>query len=169
MRKAVVLLAGLVLLAFVNFGIYQRERLLTDGRIVLLKLTPVDPRSLMQGDYMRLNFEAADQAFPWPRRSHLADGHIVVALDAQRVGHFRRFADARPPAGNEVVLRYRMRGGQPNFATNAYFFEEGQAQSYAGAAYGEFRVGADGEMILTQLRDARLQPLRVVRRDQGSM
>lgn len=168
MRKAVALLAGLALLAFVNFGIYQRERLLTDGRIVLLKLSPVDPRSLMQGDYMRLNFEAADQAFPWQRRKDLADGHVVVALDAQGVGHFRRLADSRPLARDEIALRYRMRGGQPNFATNAYFFEEGQARAYAGAAYGEFRVGADGEMILTRLRDARLRPLPGERQDQGS-
>ena len=168
MRKAVALLAGLAILAFVNFGIAQRERLLTEGHIVLLRLSPVDPRSLMQGDYMRLNFEAADQAFPRPGRSKLADGHIVVALDGQRVGHFRRFADSRPLARDEIALRYRIRGGQPNFATNAYFFEEGQAQAYAAAAYGEFRVGADGEMILTQLRDSRFRILRAVRQDRRS-
>ena len=158
MRKAVALAAGLAILAFVNVGIYQRERLVTDGRVVLLKLSPVDPRSLMQGDYMRLNFEAADQAFRSQNRPP-RDGHVVVALDGQNVGHFRRLADARPLAPGEIALRYRIRGGQPNFATNAYFFEEGQAQAYAEAAYGEFRVGGDGEMILTGLRDARLRPL----------
>ena len=160
MRKAVALVAGLAVLAFVNFGIYQRERLVTGGRIVLLKLSPVDPRSLMQGDYMRLNFEAADQAFPWQSRIGLADGHIVVGLDGRNVGHFRRFADRRPLAADEVVLRYRIRGGQPRLATDAYFFEEGQANVFANAAYGEFRVGADGEMILTGLRDARYALLK---------
>jgi len=162
MRKAVALAAGLAVLAFVNFGIYQRERLVTDGRVVLLKLSPVDPRSLMQGDYMRLNFEVADQAFPFQSRP-LLDGHVVVALDGQNVGHFRRLADTRPLAAGEVALRYRIRAGQPNFATNAFFFEEGQAQAYAGAAYGEFRVGGDGEMILTGLRDARFRTLGVRR------
>ncbi len=163
MRKVLALLAGLALLAFVNFGIYQRERLLTEGRVVLLKLSPVDPRSLMQGDYMRLNFEVADLAFPWQDRKKLADGRIVVGVDRRNVGHFRRLADARPLAADEIALRYRMRGGEPNFATNAYFFEEGQAQAYASAAYGEFRVGEDGEMILTRLRDARFQALQVAR------
>ncbi len=163
MRKVLAILAGIALLAFVNFGIYQRERLLTDGRVVLLKLSPVDPRSLMQGDYMRLNFEAADQAFPWQDRKKLADGRIVVGVDRQNVGHLRRFADARPLAADEIARRYRVRGGQPNFATNAYFFEEGQAQAYAGAAYGEFRVGEDGEMILTRLRDAHFRVLQGAR------
>ena len=160
MRKAIVLAAGLAILVFVNFGIYQRERLLTDGQIVLLRLAPVDPRSLMQGDYMRLDFEVARKAFPFGTRQPPDDGHIVVALDPHRVGHFRRFADGRPLARGEIALRYRIRGGRPHFATNAYFFEEGQARAFEKAEYGEFRVGADGDMILTNLRDDRLRPLR---------
>lgn len=159
MRKAIVLAAGLAVLAFVNLGIYQRERLLTEGRVVLLKLSPIDPRSLMQGDYMRLNFEVADQAFPFESRARPSDGHIVVGIDRRGVGHFRRFADSRPLAADEVALRYRVRAGRPNFATNGYFFEEGQARAYADAAYGEFRVADDGEMILTGLRGGRLEPL----------
>ena len=159
MRKAVALLAGLVVLMFVNYGIWQRELLVTEGKVVLLRIGPVDPRSLMQGDYMRLDFEIAGQAFPFESRGKLKDGHIVVALDEHGVGQFRRFADARPLAPDEVALRYRVRGGQPNFATNAFFFEEGQARAYENAEYGEFRVAGDGEMILTGLRDARLRAL----------
>lgn len=161
LRKAIALVAGLAILAFVNFGIYQRERLVTHGRIVLLELAPVDPRSLMQGDYMRLNFDVATRAFASSRRDQEgADGKIVVALDPNHVAHFRRFADGRPLAPDERALRYRFRGGQPNFATNAYFFEEGQAEAYQAARYGEFRVAEDGEMILTGLRDERLKVLK---------
>ena len=159
MRKAVLLLAGLAMLAFVNLGIYQRERLLTEGRIVFLRLSPVDPRSLMQGDYMRLNFEVADQAFPAAESTPKADGHIVVLLDPGGIARFRRFADGRPLAPGEIELRYRIRAGRAQFATDAYFFEEGRADDYAGAAYGEFRVGADGDMILTGLRGPGLEPL----------
>lgn len=160
MRKAIALLAGLAILAFVNFGIYQRELLLTEGRIVLLQLAPVDPRSLMQGDYMRLNFDVAVRAFPFESRNRLSDGHIVVALDGRHVGQFRRLADGKPLAPDEVALRYRVRAGQPNFATNAFFFEEGQARAYETARYGEFRVANDGEMILTGLRDDRFRQLK---------
>lgn len=159
MRKAILLLAGLLVLAIVNFGIYQRERLLTDGRIVLLRLSPVDPRSLMQGDYMRLNFEVADQAFPAMAFDRRGDGHIVVRVDPRGVGAFRRFGDGRPLEPGEMALRYRIRDGRPNFATNAYFFQEGRAEHYARAAFGEFRVGADGDMILTGLRGSRLEKL----------
>ena len=154
MRKAIAILAGLAMLAFVNFGIWQRERLVTEGEVVLLELAPVDPRSLMQGDYMRLNFALANRAFPFGSPS-LQDGRLVAVLDANRVASFRRFDDGTPLAPGEIALRYRVRNGLPNFATNAYFFEEGSAERYANVAYGEFRVGQDGEMILTGLRDAR--------------
>ncbi|MFX7329222.1 GDYXXLXY domain-containing protein, partial [Acinetobacter baumannii] len=34
----------------------QKEMLLKEGQLVLLPLAPVDPRSLMQGDYMALRY-----------------------------------------------------------------------------------------------------------------
>ena len=160
MRKLVALVAGLAVLGFVNFGIWQREQLVTGGRVMLLRLSPVDPRSLMQGDYMRLNFEVADRAFPWRSRPRRGDGHVVVGLDARRVGHFRRIDRGGALARDEIKLRYRIRGGDAKFATNAYFFEEGQAAAFEPAQYGEFRVAEDGEMILTGLRDAGLRPLK---------
>lgn len=157
--KLVALVAGIAVPAIANLGICARENLVRHGRVVLLELAPVDPRSLMQGDYMRFNFALANQAFPFQRRQPPPDGHIIVALDAKDVAHFRRFANGRPLAPDEVALRYRIRGGQPNFATNAYFFEEGQARTFENAAYGEFRVSTGGDMILTGLRDARFAVL----------
>uniref|UniRef100_UPI00194032D6 GDYXXLXY domain-containing protein n=1 Tax=Bordetella pseudohinzii TaxID=1331258 RepID=UPI00194032D6 len=66
-RRAAVVLAGLALvLAVCNITIYQREQLLAHGQVAILELAPVDPRSLMQGDYMALRF-AAGTAGPQPR------------------------------------------------------------------------------------------------------
>ena len=159
MRKSIALLAGLAILAFVNFGIWGRERLLTEGQVVLLELAPVDPRSIMQGDYMRLDFDLARKAFPFGSRRDTADGKVIVAVDRNRVASFRRLDDGRPLAPDESALRYRMRGAWPNFGTNAYFFEEGSAKAYENARYGEFRVDSEGEMILTGLRNDKYRPL----------
>ncbi|WP_293650426.1 GDYXXLXY domain-containing protein, partial [Thiolapillus sp.] len=57
MKKLRFLLIGLVILVVINIGIYHKERLLAEGTPLLLKLAPMDPRSLMQGDYMALNYQ----------------------------------------------------------------------------------------------------------------
>ncbi|MCL1487153.1 MAG: GDYXXLXY domain-containing protein [Marinobacter sp.] len=55
-RRIIGLLALLVALAMVNLSVFQKEQQLAHGKVVYLDLAPVDPRSLMQGDYMTLSF-----------------------------------------------------------------------------------------------------------------
>lgn len=156
MRRAVAAAAAVAILGAVNWSIASREAILDSGKVVLLELAPVDPRSLMQGDYMALRYRIANDAFPG--KTIAADGHLVVAVGADGVAKFARIDDGSALAPGEVRLRYRWRDGL-KFATNAYFFEEGTASRYSAARFGEFRVGGDGEMILTRLRDANRKPL----------
>lgn len=130
--------AVLLVLGVVNYSIFAKEIIRSHGDRVLLELAPVDPRSLMQGDYMALRFTLADQI-----RAETG-GTVPVVLDENRVA--RLDPEARP---GSLRLRYRMRQGQVWLGTNAYFFEEGDAERFAGARYGEFRVDRDtGEAVL---------------------
>lgn len=166
-RSIFAFIVGLLILSAINWTIYAREKLLTEGRIVLLELAPVDPRSLMQGDYMALRFKVATDAFPnmnvnWRRGSMMeqqsdapADGHLLLNLDEHGVGHFHKIAQVGETAqSKQVLMRYRIRNNQVKFGTNAYFFEEGQADTYAKAKYGAFRVAPNGDMILSALHAA---------------
>ncbi len=56
MNKIIVAVTLLVILAAVNWAIWDKEGHLAEGEVMYLELAPVDPRSLMQGDYMALNF-----------------------------------------------------------------------------------------------------------------
>lgn len=158
MRKAVVLGGLIVILAIVNWQIAGKERVLRDGAPLLLELAPVDPRSLIQGDYMRLDYAIAREIArreEWPR-----DGQIVVAADVDGVARFvRRHEPGAPLDAREHLLRYRRRAGRIRIGTDAWFFQEGQADRYAGARYGELRVDDAGESLLVGLRDAARQPL----------
>ncbi len=167
MRRLIALLWAVVVLAAVNLSIAGKERLLAEGSVVYLELAPLDPRSLMQGDYMRLNYTVANAARQALLASHglgrdgLAseDGRVVVTLDSRAVASFVRLDDGRALAPGERLLRYRVRAGQLKFATNAFYFEEGQDRRYEPARYGEFRVGDDGALLLTALRGEALEPL----------
>jgi len=153
------LVAAVVLLVAVNYSIYERERLLVDGRVVLLELAPVDPRSLMQGDYMALRFKVANEALARARWEDVQDGRLVLALNNKGVASFKRLADGAPLAPDEVQMRYRVRHGVIKFATNAFFFQEGHADYYNAARYGAFRVATNGEAILTALHGQNLELL----------
>ena len=158
MRRLIIIAAGIVILIVANVGIYQKEQLVASGRSVLLELAPVDPRSLMQGDYMALRF-AVENAFQTIPRENLRDGRLVLTLDDRGVGTFARFDDGSPLGANEIVMRYRVRDQRPKFATNAFFFQEGHADYYAGARYGEFKVDSAGEAILVAMRGDKLEVL----------
>jgi uncharacterized membrane-anchored protein len=164
-------IAGLIALAIVNAAIIQKESLLKEGEVVYLELAPVDPRSLMQGDYMALRFQIANEIRDRLRRqasTSAADesdaqslgGHIVVVLDENRVARFARINNEQSLKMNERLMRFRIRDGRVKFATNAFFFQEGSADVYEQARYGEFRVANNGELLLTGMRDHDLKKLQ---------
>lgn len=156
MRRAVIALAGLVVLGVANYSIYEKERVLAEGRVIYLELAPIDPRSLMQGDYMALRF-AVQVAMPW--KETLRDGYVVVKVDDRSVAKFVRIDDGTALAADELRIYYRVRGRDVRFGTNAFFFQEGDAELYNGARYGEARVDGKGQLLLTALRDGELRKL----------
>jgi len=158
---------GLLILTAVNVSIWHKEQLLTHGKTVFLTLAPVDPRSLMQGDYMRLRFELEQKIAPQlaQDKTQNADGYVLVTINPQGIGEFAQLQSELPSLSNpqQVAMRYRVREGQIKFATNAFFFEEGKGDNYANARYGEFRVADDGELLLHDLRGENLAVLTQTR------
>ncbi len=169
-NRWIVIATTAVVLAVVNWAIWQKEHHLAEGEIVYLELAPVDPRSLMQGDYMVLSFalanrirmqraidrqeEAGGNALP------TADnGRVIVRLDEASIAHFLRLDDDTPLGDDERRLRYRLRNGNVRFATDAFFFQEGHAKRFEPARYGQFRVNEQGELLLEALYDASLNRL----------
>ena len=163
--RVLIALGALLVLVAVNFAIAGKERVRRDGEVVYLQLEPVDPRSLMQGDYMALRFalvreiESRDGDAKADRAAR--EGQVMLApvtLDDQRIATLA-------PAGATgtavpLKLRYRIRGGQVWLGTNAFFFEEGSAERFTGARFGEFRVDRDsGEAVLVGLRNDKLEAM----------
>jgi len=171
-NRIIVVAALVLILALVNGSIWVKERHLAEGEVVFLELAPVDPRSLLQGDYMALRFALVNRI--WSARyarqhagdeRDTADGYVIVRLDAQRVGHFQRLGSPTGAlADDEMRLRYRLRNGEVQFATDAFFFQEGHAERYEPARYGQFRVNERGEPLLVALHDGELELLGEMQR-----
>jgi len=159
MRKTLAVLAGIAVLAAVNWTIVQREQLIRDGAVARLELAPVDPRSLMQGDYMALRFQLANQAWRIGTDRKADDGRIVVKSDDKGIARYVRHDAGEALAPGELRMRYRVREGRVKFATNAWFFQEGHAKHYERARYGEFRVAPSGDMLLVAMLGEKLERL----------
>ena len=158
--RALVALGALLVLGTVNMAIVAKEHIRRDGELVYLPLAPVDPRSLVQGDYMALRFALARDIERRDANDKRVerDGDVAfaaVALDDRRIATLASDGAAAP-----LKLRYRIRGGRVWLGTNAFFFEEGTAERFRAARYGEFRLDRrSGEAVLVGLRDERLAAL----------
>jgi uncharacterized membrane-anchored protein len=153
----VVLTVGLVLGPSVH-----EQRILANGQTVLLPLTPVDPRSLMQGDYMQLRYELEREVGLHDRHDIPRHGKLVIDVDDEGVGHFVRIDDGSVLHEREHLLEYRLRedwGRNLRVGAESFLFEEGTAALYQDARFGELVVSEDGEAILVGLRDSDKRPL----------
>lgn len=142
---------ALAVFGVMNAQILNKQSVLTSGQTMLLRIGPRDPRSLMQGDYMTLRYDIAMGPAARAIEAGPADGQIVVALDDHNVASFVRVHRGEPLAEGERLLRYRRRGGL-RLGAESFFFQEGQADLYAGARYGELKVTPAGESVLVGLR-----------------
>ena len=150
LRAGIAAAVALVLVA-VNHSILAKESIKTKGERIYLALAPVDPRSLMQGDYMALRFEIAWQI----ERQSRVSGSAGLLVEPNGIATLN--PDQAAPG---LRVRYRIRNGDVWLGTNAYFFEEGTARRYEKARYGEFRLDRDsGEAVLVGLADEHLASL----------
>ena len=155
------LLVGAVLaLGLVNWDVRGKEQVIAQGQRILVPLIPVDPRSLMQGDYMALNF-----SLPFEMREKLKDivspSQLVRAsIDDQGVATIQGLlTDTSPLEKGELALPLKRLKGQWVLVTDAYFFPEGQGRHFEQTRYGDFRVLPDGRALLVGLADGDGQPV----------
>ena len=157
MKTPTLIVTTLLVLGSLNWMIIAKERILKTGRTVLCELAPVDPRSLMQGDYMILGYAVAEDASSRiPADTH--DGHLILSLNRNDVASFERIDDESPLAENEVRITFRRRRSsfwrsRIRIGAESYFFQEGRADDFDKAKYGELKVAPNGECILIGLRD----------------
>ena len=155
MRKykwILILINLVILLGLFNNSILKKEELLTNGQTILLELAPVDPRSLMQGDYMRLNYDISNNI---DTDSISKRGFCVVKLRENGVAEKVRIQENRTPINdNEFLIEYTYRDWRGiNIGAESYFFQEGEAEKYEKAKYGGIKVDNNGNSLLVGLYD----------------
>jgi len=147
----------LFVLFFFNYSVIKKEMTLKKGKLVLLKLAPVDPRSLMQGDYMSLRYDIGQSM--WKYNDSLEyKGYCIVKLDSNNVAERVRFQSGKKPLNEgELLIKYRKRKWDISIGAESYFFQEGTAEKYEKAKYGAVKVDKNGNSILIGLYDENIK------------
>ncbi|NHQ85462.1 DUF4401 domain-containing protein [Iodobacter sp. HSC-16F04] len=157
-KWGIALTAACVLLA-ANIGIWQKENLIARGQPLYISLAPADPRSLMQGDFMQLNFQIPFDTPAVGDISNPSRPFLVMKRDKQNIGSAQRIDHGEPLAADEFKIELSPKNGRWVLVTDAWFFKEGEASRWAQARYGEFRVMPDGKALLVGLRGDGLKGL----------
>ncbi len=153
---------AVLVLVTVNLLILQKEALIREGRPVFVQLAPVDPRSLMQGDYMQLAY-ALPGTDRWSRSGVPLWGErrrVAVQLDERGIVRSSKVlaaGEAVPPGMLPVELTPA--DGGWTLVSNAWYFKEGTQARWTPARYGEFRLMPDGRALLVNLVGEDLRPL----------
>lgn len=148
MARGMVAASALLTLGIVNVAIWQKENIIAHGQPVLVELAPRDPRSLMQGDYMALNWRLPPEVSDM-RPLTAQRPQVVARKDARGIATLLRVhGPEQALATDELLIELTPKDGRWVLVTDAWFFKEGDAERFEKAKYGEFRVNARGQALL---------------------
>ncbi|MEX1028811.1 MAG: GDYXXLXY domain-containing protein [Paenibacillaceae bacterium] len=160
-KQGLLILIVIVLqFGFLGYQTASSERLLTTGTIVKLELQPIDPRSLLQGDYVRLRYTISD--LPDNVSEELYDQksrmEIVLAKNDQGLHVFNRvYTDGETLGPDEIVINGKKESyswNQINYGIENYFIPEGSGlEVERNARFAYVRIGSNGNAMLERLSE----------------
>ena len=143
-------LAALIQAGMIATMVYDRVRVLRGGTEVTLQTRPVDPRDLLRGDYVVLNYDISNVA-AGALRDQPADGREVFVKLAPRADGVHEAVSVHvervPTSGREVLIRGRVTSGatcgndrrvfcerlQLKYGIEQYFVPEGEGRAIESA------------------------------------
>ncbi|MFS0919291.1 GDYXXLXY domain-containing protein [Brevibacillus sp. 179-C 1.1 NHS] len=158
-RKALVLVPVLLLqFALIGYQVWSSETILARGKTVKLELAPLDPRSLLQGDYVRLDYTIStlDQ-------QEMDSGdkiRVVLRQQANGVYSYSGFHEldgqwnrTYEPQSSDVIINGNTIGyRRVEYGIESYFVPEGTGlEVERNAKYAIVKIGERGDAILESL------------------
>ena len=136
------------LLAFIGW----KEVDLRTGTEVVLQTVPVDPRSLLQGDYAILDYAIASLPENWQDAERGA-AIFVILREGPEVWEAARYENLRPAPGEPYIEGRVDRPGHLDFGIGTYFVPEGTGRIIENAQDVKvvINVDSDGSAIIERV------------------
>lgn len=157
------LLIGMITLQLLILGwqIGQKEILLQSGTEIKLELAPVDPRSMLQGDYVILNYAITRELLKENIFAKNSERVLVVLRQEGDVYRYTGFYKYRgqwnlpyEEKEGDIVLRGNVRGYNLLFGIEQYYVPEGTGREVEESTrFAILKVSKNGDAILVGLSD----------------
>lgn len=162
-NKIYALTIGLLAVIFCC-SVYSKEQLLRNGEVFYLRLTPVDPRSIMQGDYMELDYSVNNSIYYYlhNEKTGLKIMKFILSKDERGIAHSPEFYRGQPLAPNQIKVNLvkTKTWRQYSVAPTSFMFQEGHAEIYEKARYAVLKTDGSGKVLLTGLAFEDLSPVK---------
>ena len=151
MKKIFVVLNLLLLMIVFGYSVIKEEKNLKKATFYI-KTVPVDPRPLIQGDYMVLNYDIAESARM--EIGNIRKGYIRIKINDLKIAEFIRIDEEYlPPSNNEISIQFQKNGSNIDIGVNSYLFQEGTGNKFQKAQYAEVIELKNGKLRLKNLLD----------------
>ena len=163
--------------------IAQHEWHLRDSQSIYVELAPADPRSILQGDYMALNYDLHFSALAAEKRLEQSEPKISIQdfenqsrvlsyVQLDEKGRVVRSSFDRSALDQPRSAQLILKNPQNTFeglypATNSFMFAEGLEPCYCDAKFAELKLKENGEALLADLVDQNLKSLNCENRKAG--
>lgn len=130
-----------------NTLIFLKERAIAHSVEIKIALKPIDPRSLIQGDYMHLAYK-----IPLQVTKKEMKGQLKITIDSD--GFVKDYALYYNEAlkKNQYLLNFtRKKNRSLHIGSETFLFQEGKADYFAKATHALFYLSPSGETILKEL------------------
>ena len=143
--------AGQIILLLAFIGV--KENVLRSGATVLLQTVPVDPRSLLQGDFAILDYEIAELP-AWAADSKTGDEFFVELIEGgDGVWRAGRYSPEKLDTDRVFIKGTVNSRGRLDLGIGAYFIPEGTGRiiERAGDVKVRVAVSSGGSAVIKEL------------------
>ena len=174
-KTALPIILSLVTVIVLGSIIAKHEQHLHQSNDLYIKLTPADPRSLIQGDYMALGYDLYWHTgtmglieygnIHQDKYHNKSSVEVWVLTDEQDRLVKSAFTKAEFSPAEQAKLQPLILKNPHNYiaslypAADSYLFAEGLAECYAQATYAHQKVDKNGKPMLLDLVNDELRPL----------
>ena len=139
MNKKILTLAVIVFWLFLTIvSIIKYEYIFVSGKEVLLKTLPVDPKDLLMGDYVILNYEIGQLPIRYLFYKNGEEVYVTLNKNEQNIAAIREILKTKPE--NELFIKGKIgkcnttiplfrTGRCINYGIESYYVKEGTGKS----------------------------------------